>query len=441
LGKHLTDLRMEGMFLAQAEADRETLLHLLLCQPCRERFEEIGRRLMAEAVEAEGREQEAAPSPPPRPVSTREAMEARERAEAPGLFVELLQILPEDRDARLHVEERFRTWSLAELFLERSRETATRNPQGAEELARLALVLADRLSAALYGRDRIEDLRARAWSLVGNARRVRSDLKGAAEAFRVARSHLSPDAADPRERAAILDREASLRRDERRFDEAVALLKDAIETFRGLGEKHLEGRSLVNLAVVHHHAGDLERAIVLLQEALPLLDPEREPRVLLNARHNLAFYLAGAGRFEEALAAYREARPLYREFPEPWVENRRRWVRGRILRGLGRTAAAEKLLLKARDGFVDEGIPYDTALAALELATLYAEQERTADLKRLAGEMVPIFSSLSIHREALAALAVLKQAMEREEAGVEMVRAVAEFLERARFEPELRFQR
>jgi tetratricopeptide (TPR) repeat protein len=440
LGRHLTDLRMEGMFLAQAEADRETLLHLLLCQPCRERFEEIGRRLMAQAVEAEGREEEAA-SPPPRPVSARQALEARERAEAPGLFVALLQMLPEDREPRLHVEERFRTWSLAELFLERSRETATRNPQGAEELARLALVLADRLSAALYGRDRIEDLRARGWSLMGNARRVRSDLRGADEAFRAARLHLSPDNGDPRERAAILDREASLRRDQLRFDLAEALLEDAIETFRGLGEVHLWGRSLVNLADVHHNSGDLERALDLLREALPLLDDEREPRVLLNARHNLADYLSKLGRFEEALAAYREARPLYREFPEPWVENRRRWVRGRILRGLGRTAAAEKLLLRARDGFVDEGIPYDTALAALELATLYAEQERTADLKRLAEEMVPIFSSLQIHREALAALAVLKQAMEREEAGVEMVRAVAEFLERARFEPGLRFPR
>jgi tetratricopeptide (TPR) repeat protein len=441
LGTHLTDLRMEGMFLAQSEEDREALLHILRCEPCRERFEEIGRRRMVQAVEAASRREGEGTDSPARPISARAALDARERAEAPGLFVELLGTLPEDRDSRLHVEERFHTWGLAELLLERSRETATRNPQGAEELGRLALVLADRLSGALYGRDRIEDLRARASSLVGNARRVRSDLQGAAEAFRIARLHLSRGSGDRLERAAILDREASLRRAERRFGDAVALLEDSIETFRALGEQHLTGRSLVNLADVYHHSGDLERALDLLREAVPLLDGEREPRVLLNARHNLADYLSKLGRFEEAMAAYREAAPLYREFPEPWVQNRRRWVRGRILRGLGRTAAAEKLLLRARDGFVDEGIPYDTALAALELATLYAEQGRTADLKRLAGEMVPIFSSLQIHREALAALAALKQAMEREEAGVELVAEVAEFLERARFEPELRFGR
>jgi len=45
-----------------------------------------------------------------------------------------------------------------------------------------------------------------------------------------------------------------------------------------------------------------------------------------------------------------------------------------------------------------EGIPYDTALVSLEIATLYAEQGRTAELKRLAAGMLPIFSSLHIHR-------------------------------------------
>ncbi len=44
-----------------------------------------------------------------------------------------------------------------------------------------------------------------------------------------------------------------------------------------------------------------------------------------------------------------------------------------------------------------------------------------ADLKRLAVEMVPIFSSLHIHREALAALAYLKQAVETERVNLALV--------------------
>ena len=57
---------------------------------------------------------------------------------------------------------------------------------------------------------------------------------------------------------------------------------------------------------------------------------------------------------------------------------------------------------------------YDTALVSLDLASLYAEQGRMAELKRIAEEMVPFFSSRQIHREALAALDYWRQAVEAE---------------------------
>lgn len=40
-----------------------------------------------------------------------------------------------------------------------------------------------RLDAARYSGERIEDLRARSWAHVANARRIRSDPRGAEEAF------------------------------------------------------------------------------------------------------------------------------------------------------------------------------------------------------------------------------------------------------------------
>ena len=89
--------------------------------------------------------------------------------------------------------------------------------------------------------------------------------------------------------------------------------------------------------------------------------------------------------------------------------------------------------------FIEEGIPYDTALVSLDLALLYARQRRTADLKRLAEEMVPIFSAQDVHREATAALVLFQDAARREAVTAEMVREVAAFLEAARGRPELRF--
>ncbi|HSS48871.1 MAG TPA: hypothetical protein VLX28_07990, partial [Thermoanaerobaculia bacterium] len=127
-------------------------------------------------------------------------------------------------------------------------------------------------------------------------------------------------------------------------------------------------------------------------------------------------------------------------FPDAWSQNRRNWVKGKISYGLGQVEPAESLFLSARDGFIHEGIPYDTALVSLELAVLYTEQGRMADLKRLAAEMVPIFSSLHIHREALAALAYLKQSVETERASLALVNGIAAYLRRAEHDPSLRFQ-
>lgn len=171
-----------------------------------------------------------------------------------------------------------------------------------------------------------------------------------------------------------------------------------------------------------------------------MIDPEREPRLLLCARHNLIDYTACLGEFLAAQRLYFEARPLYRSFNEPWVQNRRKWVRGKIAKGLGQLRQAETQLLSARDGFLAEGIPYDTALVSLELALLYAEQGRTEDLKRLSAEMVPVFASRHIHREALAALTFFRQAVEAEAAGAELVARVAAYLRRAEGDPALHFE-
>ncbi len=72
------------------------------------------------------------------------AVEA-ERDEAPDLFVELMS-RPAERWAEiLRAEPRFQSWGLFELLIERSRETVTRDACFAEDLARLALGLSERL--------------------------------------------------------------------------------------------------------------------------------------------------------------------------------------------------------------------------------------------------------------------------------------------------------
>lgn len=445
---HPNDFSLEEFLLSLSKEHLGVVEHLLTCGTCRRRVLGFLRHRVllsskgADVLSWAGKPANYDPAfrENQSQVRNRERVLSKERAQAPGLFVELIGYSASGRDLLLQNSGRFQTWGLFELVVERSLETGIKNPSFAEELGLLAIRLSEYLSIEYYGERLIEDLRARAWAHIANARRLRSDLQAADEGFTIAHQHLENGTQDLFERANLMDLEASLRRDQRRFDEAIGLLRKAVSIFLQNGQRHRAGRSLLKIDDVFHHLGQPELGIPLLYQASDLIDAEQEPRVLLCVRHNLIDDLAEAGRFIEAQSLYRTTRPLYRSFPDAWTQNRRKWVKGKIARGLGQADQAESLFLAARDGFIEEGIPYDTALVSLELATLYAEQGRTRDLRRLAEGMVPIFSSLHIHREALAALAYLKQAAEAERATVEVVSEIAEYLRRAQHDPALRFR-
>ncbi len=430
-------------------ASRRTLEHLLECEPCRHRAmallrprggtlsARLGKLLrLPGAAPDYGRILDAKT----REVCHRQLAFERERTRATTLMRELLTHTREGQELLLRNQPRYHTWGVFELLLDQSREESFQDPGNAEQLAGLALIQVGYLDPGYYGAARIEDMRARAWSYIANARRIRTDLPGSEEGFRHAWQHLRQGTGDPLERALLLDLQASLRRAQRRFPEAIALLRRAIQIFEEMGERHRAGRSLVNLATVHEQAGTPERAISLLYAAIRKIDPDQEPRLVLCARHNLITNLADAGRFLEAHHLFHSTQPLYRQFPDASTQNRRKWVQGKIARGIGRTQEAEECFLAARDGFLTDRVAYDVALVSLELATLHAERGRPAEVKRLAQELAPVFWAHHIPRETLAALTCFLQAAESEKVDLALVARVAAYLRRAQDDPELKFE-
>ena len=375
-------------------------------------------------------------------LSSLQPMFDREQADAQNLVTELLMHPFERQKLIIRNNSRFHTWGVYARLLDRSRALGVQSPADAHHLARLALLVADRLDTSLYQAESIEDLRARAWTYIGNTRRRRSNLTGAATAFRKAEIYLERGTGDPVELAMLLDLKASLLRAQRQFPRAMSLLKRSYTIFLAAGDRHRAGRALVSMEIIHNYAGSPEQGIPLLYEALDLIDPQQEPRLLLCIWHNLVSGLAEAGRSMEAHRLFLKARALYPRFPEAVTQNRRIWMAGKIAYGLGQEKEAETLYLTARQSFLSEDIPYEVALVSLDLAALYANQGRTEEMKRLAAEMMPVFSSLQIHREALAALTFWKQAVEAEtshERISKLVAGVAAFLKRSRYDPELRF--
>ena len=93
-----------------------------------------------------------------------------------------------------------------------------------------------------------------------------------------------------------------------------------------------------------------------------------------------------------------------------------------------------------RAAFAKKDIRYDEAQAGIELAGLYLEQGRTADVKRLALQMEPVFRTKGVHAEARKALLLFRRAVELETVTVELVRRLAAYLRQAQDDPELGFE-
>ena len=445
---HPHDLLLEEFASTFTSEPDEVLDHLISCEKCQHRLKSLLRpqpSLVAGKIGAGVRSPEETYDYDSildrlaRSMPGLQKSYEMERDQALALLPELFAQPFDRRLLMLRNSPRFQTWSLTQLLLRRSREQNFHDASSGESLALLALEVLEYLDASYYGSEPIEDLRARAWAYVANSRRIKADLRGAEQAFALSFAALARGTRQPMERAILLDLRASLLRAQRHFGEALRLLRRAIVVFRQLGEQHRAGRSLLSMATVHQVAGEPEMAIPILYQALDLIDPGREPRLLLVAWHNLIESLAETSRFMEAQKLLVRARPLYRQFPQPWSRNPRIWVEGKIALGLGQEEDAEALFVRARDGFLAEDAAYDTALVSLDLAALFAKQGRVNEVKRTAEEMMPIFSSRQIHRETLAALSFWKQAVDAERAGAELVSGVAAFVKRARHDPDLRF--
>jgi tetratricopeptide (TPR) repeat protein len=461
--------RMEGRLMNDWHPDRETLelfledelpeelsrtlqRHLFTCSGCEERLIDIlpapaAPLMSAGRVPGDSRTGQGYDSLVGRVL--REARQegdqrrnrlARERQEAGRLWREVRDLGAEARRNRVWDDVRFQSWGFFELLVDKSRMAVLEEPRRAEEMLRLALDVADHLSAELYGPGSIDSARGRAWAGLGNALRVLSEFRPAEQAFRQAEVHLTAGWLDPLDEALLLEYKASLRRAQRRFDEALQMLDSAIGLYREVNEPHGQGRAMMAKGLVLRYSGNPEAASAWFRDSLFLLDGNEEPRLLALSQSNLIGCLIDTGRVHEAAALLPEAQKLIEQVGKRYDSVRLRWMQGTIAATLGRLDEAEEIFLELIGAFTEDRVAYDVALVSLELAALYALQGRTADVKRLAAKMLPIFQSCEVHREALAALIVFQKAAEMEQLSIGLVEEVTSFLQRVQTNPSLRFR-
>lgn len=387
--------------------------HLERCPGCREKHGEI-LRLQKEIGHWD---EEVAV------IESRQASELWARLEGHS-FEEQVKLVEEDEDLHL--------WGLCDLLLKKSLGAVFDNPAQAVGLANLAILVAGNLGSA-YDPYWILDLRARAFAYLGNARRVLGELQAAEDAFRQAESCLKRSrTGNGAVEAELLDLKSSLRRDQRRLDEALELADRALALYREDRNSHGAGKVFLKMAKILEEAGEFERAINLLRQGSPETDPAREPRFFMYARYNLICCLIGDNRHTEAEQLLPEVRSLFREAAQPLDLVRLRWAEGNIALGLGRIEEAEHTFRAVQREFLEREMAFNAALVSLDLATLLAQEGRRPELKQLAAELMPVFESREIHREALGTLILFERACQEERLTVELARELAGALRQER---------
>lgn len=358
------------------------------------------------------------------------------RREAGEQWERLRRIPPKERRAVVEAEPALQSWALCERLCAESAKAAADEASRALELAQLALRVAELVPGEEAWRSRMQGY---AWAFVGNAQRVGGDLSQADQTFALAWQlwHLGASSdIGLLDEARLLDLEASLRKHQGRFAEALTLLNQALTVTK---DEKAVGRILLKKAVTQEQMEDAEGAIATLQEASARVDVGHEARLMCVLRFNLIVNLTHLGKYTDAAALLPEVRALAEGLGNGLDLVRVLWLDGRISYGLGQRDAAIVALQQVQGEFASREIAYDAALVSLELAVLYLEDGQTSEVRTLSRQMLWIFRAQGVHREALAALRLFCEAAEREQATVDLARRVADYLEKARNNPHLRF--
>lgn len=329
----------------------------------------------------------------------------------------------------------YHSWAVVERLCTASREAATESVKDALRLALLALRVARFVRTEAHFSLQLEGF---SFVHVANALRVLGRLQRADKAY--ARGYLFWQAGKDTRFPLLpgwllLDLGGSLRRDQRRFAEAICFLDSA----REVAPREVWARILLNKATVLDQQGEPAAAAAVLAEAAAGLDSSQDPALYYRLRCMTGSQLCHLGRYREAAELMPGTIALVAVHGRTLDNLRLVWLRGRIEAGLGHREEALAAFTAVREEFHQRGMAFDYALASLEASGVLLQEGRYEEVQTLALEMEWIFRKEGVSGEAEKAIDLFRQAAEGRTATAELAGKVVRFLYKVQLNPELRF--
>ena len=330
-------------------------------------------------------------------------------------------------------------WPEVEAMLRLADEERYRDRAKMLELATVANVGAAALDPAVYGAGLVADLQARTMGELANAFRLNDEFDAAETLLARAIERTQEGTGDDLVLARLLDVSASLYMSRRQLGEALETLDQVERLYRRNGESHLAGRALISRGSATFYDDRPQEAVQLFRQGLAEIEERQDRQLATTARHNLIDALVACGEYREAGRLLLESNLREAFGLDPVNLLRLRWVEGRIFAGRRRFDQAERALIDTREGFLSRGEEYDASLVGLDLAGVWLELGKVRAVQELAEEMFEVFRDLAVHREAVRALRIFRDACRKEEATVGLARQVLTFIRQVEWHPQRRF--
>lgn len=230
------------------------------------------------------------------------------------------------------------------------------------ELSSTAVALAEEKRAELS-----DDLMAAAWTQYGNALRIAGHNPEAERALDRAATFPTSDLPT---KIHLFEVTSSLYRSTGRLDNAISILRSAIEAYRSSGDTAGEARTQNLLGIVYFDKGQPRKALRAYQAALDLLGSDASLESFASASHNLLEGLIADGRLGAAASVMTLLEPFQGRLTSARLSAKAMWMRARLCREQKHFDAARLAYQRAFDLLSTEPRSPELAELAQEMADL-----------------------------------------------------------------------
>lgn len=327
------------------------------------------------------------------------------------LWRDIERLKPKERRAFLRSSPGYQTYGVFRAGLAACRKLSQKRPSEAVEVAKLLLRLAELIALPLRDPQPLRnDIRADAALALSQAHRSGGNFRAAESALDMAEAFLALGTQDEVDRAMFYVQKGGLLADLGFFEDSLATLDNASALFRFAEDRNNLGKVLLHQAVILRHL-DPERAFLLAEEGLTMIDIEREVRAELSAHWTMAYCQAELGDTDEAESILSTYRYLIDQQDE-YVRIIFDLLLSRIRFRQNRRAEAEFILRGVHEWYLERGFRFEAVLSAIDLAELMVEDDRMGEALYLVSEILPVLRAWGLHRDSLAVMALLQEKLE-----------------------------